>query len=398
MVARRGVAVLLAFAELASFSGFRLRAFRCAACGGARGAGRSVTAPRAARSELDELPAGLPPVPDPAVDPADNVLRSLQETWPLPAVQLMRDSGIVGWLSDVSVILGLPSLFRAYPSALRRFLRLSGWVWTGPGGGEGRTRLQTVSYGPHPKQIVDVLEGTAAAADPSRLVVICHGGAWGSGRPWMYRLAAEPFLASGCRVAIWGYRTYPDGGVDEQVDDLQHTMAVLQERFPSRERAILAHSSGAHVALLASLQRYREEGAPLCDALVLLSGVYDIPCQYEWERRRGVHEISQMKPACGGGLEEWLRVSPTRHVPPKRHGASLPPTLLLHGATDGLAPYTHSVNMTRALRRAGFLGDGVELQVLPGAEHADTIVHCMVGGETLEAVGAWMRRHFVRGR
>ena len=131
-----------------------------------------------------------------------------------------------------------------------------------------------------------------------------HGGAWGSGRPWMYRLVGEcgssplagaltsprstltstsrvplaalPFLRIGVAVAIVGYRVYPDAEVTGQVDDLEAALREIRRRRPDLLTkpppapgnkgaqfdddndnddnwlgvSLVGHSSGAHVALL----------------------------------------------------------------------------------------------------------------------------------------------------
>ena len=52
-------------------------------------------------------------------------------------------------------------------------------------------------------------------------VFFVHGGAWGSGMPWMYRLVAPTFLRLDLAVIVVGYRTYPDAStINEQVRDV----------------------------------------------------------------------------------------------------------------------------------------------------------------------------------
>eukprot|EP00549_Striatella_unipunctata_P010133 CAMPEP_0118714992 /NCGR_PEP_ID=MMETSP0800-20121206/26578_1 /TAXON_ID=210618 ORGANISM="Striatella unipunctata, Strain CCMP2910" /NCGR_SAMPLE_ID=MMETSP0800 /ASSEMBLY_ACC=CAM_ASM_000638 /LENGTH=75 /DNA_ID=CAMNT_0006621013 /DNA_START=1 /DNA_END=225 /DNA_ORIENTATION=- len=64
-----------------------------------------------------------------------------------------------------------------------------------------------------------------------------HGGAWGSGLPWMYRLLATVFLQYGYAVAIVGYRTYPDSKtIRDQVDDLEAAAHAIHTRYSSSIR------------------------------------------------------------------------------------------------------------------------------------------------------------------
>ena len=53
-------------------------------------------------------------------------------------------------------------------------------------------------------------------------IFFIHGGAWGSGQPWMYRLVAPTFLKLNFAVAIVGYRTYPEAQtIEEQCGDVR---------------------------------------------------------------------------------------------------------------------------------------------------------------------------------
>jgi acetyl esterase/lipase len=191
---------------------------------------------------------------------------------------------------------------------------------------------------------------------------------------------------------MWGYRTYPDGSVQDQVDDLCSALELLG---PPNQISIVGHSSGAHIAVLAALQ---QQSSVLCDKLVALSGVYDIPNHYEWETGRGVHEISALKPACGGTAMSWMDVSPTRILAAASHAAAVPDMYVLHGAMDALVPYTSAVNMTRALLLSsnsskdneGSARSKCKLEILDHVEHSDTVLHLMMGGETRDKVMDWL--------
>ena len=79
----------------------------------------------------------------------------------------------------------------------------------------------------------------------------------------MYRLAATPFLEANMAVAIVGYRTYPDGNVQNQVDDLELASTFIATRYPHLSKrpdfvdknewigvSLVGHSSGTHIAML----------------------------------------------------------------------------------------------------------------------------------------------------
>ena len=161
----------------------------------------------------------------------------------------------------------------------------------------------------------------------------------------MYRLVASRFIAQNIAVAIVGYRTYPDGDVQDQVDDLTEAAKMIQMKYPflwKRRRGrkkeeknnnnhdstgsdsnnrqnddhigvcLMGHSSGSHIGMLLLVQQIekklkskqnqnqrREKNEIIYfDTFVGLSGVYNIQHHFDYEAGRGVEEISPMKPAC----------------------------------------------------------------------------------------------------
>ncbi len=190
------------------------------------------------------------------------------------------------------------------------------------------------------------------------MVFFVHGGAWGSGHPWMYRLMAVPFLKMNMAVAVVGYRTYPDGNAQDQVDDLEQAARSVYAKYgdycvsggDEEEKegqdddwlgvVLMGHSSGAHIGLLMMVQRVERHlndiqskiaatatatatatarATPThsnasttlqFDKFVGLSGVYNISHHFDYEAGRGVEEISPMKPACGYTRQAFDHFSP----------------------------------------------------------------------------------------
>lgn len=190
-------------------------------------------------------------------------------------------------------------------------------------------------------------------------------GAWGSGKPWFYRLVAKPFLQVGLAVAIVGYRVYPlcsspgstdqdRGGVRTQVDDLDAALRKLAQEYPawcdknhedsfvtdnnnkdsSRRQhlhhlphlgtIVVGHSSGAHISLLWMVEKIQKSVSdanhnPTANnqtkdvqiaAFVGVSGVYNIGHHFDYEAGRGVEELSPLKPANGYDRRSFCKHSP----------------------------------------------------------------------------------------
>uniref|UniRef100_A0A7S1Y375 BD-FAE-like domain-containing protein n=1 Tax=Grammatophora oceanica TaxID=210454 RepID=A0A7S1Y375_9STRA len=362
-------------------------------------------------SELEEAEKNLPPLPDPHADPNDDFFRFLRRKLPVSVVHWMRDSGFSRWLQDTLLVFGIPAVLKAYPAALANFLHLSG-VFVMPSSlskkkelGDTDVSFKTVSYGSHPRQRMDCITlDTKSSHSNKPWIVFCHGGAWGSGQPWMYRLAALPFLAEGYNVCVWGYRTYPDGNVADQQHDLAMALQTLRQKYDPSHVAVVGHSSGSHIALMTALTKPSSTSA-VVDTIILLSGVYDICAHYEWETARGIDELSPMKPACGTHRSAWQEVSPTLLLQPSAlddlvstkasiNTEALPPILILHGINDKVVPYTSAINVTKA-----FYGidedqsNVVQLQLLPTG-HAELVLELMMGhGVTRSHVMGWLARY-----
>jgi acetyl esterase/lipase len=153
------------------------------------------------------------------------------------------------------------------------------------------------------------------------LVVYLHGGSWGQGAPWQYALLARRLLEGGAsRVAIAQYRLFPDGDVEDMLDDVSAALrwAREQQRRHAEEHAeaprlrvvLAAQSAGAHIcalhlartsfranddAAVADGRNAGDDGAVwVPDRFVALSGVFDIASHFSHERTRLVHWLSPM--------------------------------------------------------------------------------------------------------
>jgi len=113
-----------------------------------------------------------------------------------------------------------------------------------------------------------------------------------------------------------GYRTFPCGGIEEQLSDVAAAVALVAARAPHRSAVLLGHSSGAHLAILHCLRAalHARDGAASSSAappgaaaggvvgvagVVGLSGVYDLLRHHHFEAKRGAHILSPMAAACG---------------------------------------------------------------------------------------------------
>jgi hypothetical protein len=245
---------------------------------------------------------------------SDHVTRFLGSLLPLTWQNHFRDSGGFRSISDNVVKCSIPVGAVANPSAALSFLRLT-------------RRRQVIRYGQHHEaQFIDLyLPEDCSQEKWTGMVFFVHGGAWGSGKPWFYRLVAQSFLDLNMAVAIVGYQVYPDGDTATQLADLEAAQLELSRRFPDlcgptrTERPIgfcvAGHSSGAHIAMLLiveqakrlfQVEQARREGRDtnrqnsshsrraLSDAFIGISGIYDISHHFDYEAARGVEGTSAL--------------------------------------------------------------------------------------------------------
>lgn len=288
-----------------------------------------------------------------------------------------------------------------------------------------------IHYGAHPMQNVDLfLPSNSQSKLPVRgTLFFVHGGAWGSGNPWMYRLVASPFLKQNFAVVIAGYRTYPDAPtIDHQVADVRMAWDASHEAWDDLitecddffiGNIIMGHSSGAHVSLLMLIDWIGERIArghnPLNaaspedepwrpDHYVGLSGVYDIGKHFDFEAGRGVEEISPLKPICGYTRQSFDDASPVKRLMALMRGIPddveqnlkriptirdlMPKTLLVHGIDDSTVPFTSTTDCARSIRSLGI--KVCDELYLTGTGHQDVIMHFMLGGPARNLVFDWL--------
>jgi acetyl esterase/lipase len=233
-----------------------------------------------------------------------------------------------------------------------------------------------VRYGSAPRAVADVylppaLSFTPAAA-PARCVVFVHGGVWAAGEAWHYAPLCAALARLGVVTYCVTYTLYPDALVPALVGEVASALAFAMDDAPKRggdpsRVALVGHSAGAHLALMALLYKAaaaagvkasaaaakaqaRAEAAEreggwhggggskeddnddddsddpaVVDELLLhpairddarmpalfvgAAGMYDAAKHYHFERLRGVHELSTLKRAMGGA-ERFAAMSP----------------------------------------------------------------------------------------
>lgn len=236
----------------------------------------------------------------------------------------------------------------------------------------------------------------------------------------MYRLLAQPFLDKGMAVAIVGYRTFPDGDIQDQVSDLEMASQELARRYPNickkeTEFGVCAmgHSSGAHILMQMVVNRLQgklkaatrgdtevvnDVDEMRLDSYVGMSAPYEIASHYEFETMRGLEELSPMKAACGNDKEKLSNYSPVLQlyktlIKRPEHERALvnehsPRIAMIHGVQDDTVPFTATREAAKFLNLAGITK--CDEMYLADKGHSDTVFDLMFGGKTQTAVMDWL--------
>lgn len=178
-------------------------------------------------------------------------------------------------------------------------------------------------------EILDLLSGESASdaralGEVNTVVLYVHGGAWGSGSADQYAPLANLLLnrssSSRICVCVLSYTLYPHADIHDQASQVGHTLKFLRSRLPPYCKVVvLAHSSGANVAMLALLNDAIVESSASChgnrlaDVAMLSAPPMDLAHHFLFESRRGVALVSPMLPAARAedDASRFDAVSPT---------------------------------------------------------------------------------------
>ena len=242
-----------------------------------------------------------------------------------------------------------------------------------------------------PHQTLDVYAPTSTRTTATSFYptfIFIHGGIWTLFNKTFMRLIGERFAERGIICIIPSYSYYPDGIVDDQIEDIQNVITWTKRNitnYGGDENQIVlgGQSSGAHVSSLYMLQSICKK--ELC-GYIGLSGVYD-PLQHNigFEKQRGVDQISPLVPANGGmaNIAKYSSCNYVKMIVPNEDISKLPAILLLHGTKDTTVPVLSSDIFYKALctrcdenennesKKTGH-GDRrkIEMKLIDGIDHA----------------------------
>ncbi|MBO6949128.1 MAG: alpha/beta hydrolase [Rhodospirillales bacterium] len=210
---------------------------------------------------------------------------------------------------------------------------------------DGVTETAGLSYGPHPRQTLDLYRPVENSG-PLPTILFFYGGSWKGGHKEDYAFAGRALARAGFLVAVADYRVYPEIAFPTFVEDGAKAVRWLAENADAHggkttDIHLIGHSAGAHIAAMIALDgRYLEKEGLTQDVLgrwVGLAGPYAFyPSEIDY-----VSAIFQH-------LEDENAARPITFVDGKS-----PPALLLHGADDETVIPKHSRLLAARLNAAG---------------------------------------------
>lgn len=209
----------------------------------------------------------------------------------------------------------------------------------------GAERLADLSYGPHPRQRLDIYRPDNAAG-PLPTILFFYGGSWKGGHKEDYAFVGRALARAGFVVAVADYRVYPEIRFPEFVKDGARAVRWVADNAAAyggktTEIHLMGHSAGAHIAAMIALDAaYLRDVGLSQDSLgrwVGLAGPYAFyPSEIDY--------VSMIFT----GLEDENAARPITFV-----DAKSPSALLLHGADDTTVIPRHSRLLAARLNAAG---------------------------------------------
>lgn len=319
----------------------------------------------------------------------DCITRCLHKILPLSLQEAFRDSGCIRLCGNLGAFVAACTYCSTNLQALLDMMHITRHITYLQYGATDQHRIEIFTPLDNTHSNYATTTSTAAKFGKPATLVFVHGGAWGCGRTWQYRLVANGIgrLLGVQNIVLIGYPTFPTSTILQQRDCISNALHYIHERAVVQKllgttaqqeehmTILCGHSSGANIcalALLDSLQASPQvitntitDGGTTADTsfhvdlFIGLAGVYDINKHYLFEANRGVHIISPMT-AAAGGMSGFNACSPTyvakqlchNRVPNAGRGArlkNLPYTVLIHGSEDLVVPASSSEAYLQAI-------------------------------------------------
>lgn len=235
-------------------------------------------------------------------------------------------------------------------------------------------------------------------------VLMVHGGAWIAGTRLQMRWYGKELARMGFVAAAPVYRKLPRYHVLHALHDVKTALCWLRQNAAHLACdpdtiILMGNSAGGHLVLLAAATANREEFQTpehcphdtSARAVVALYPAADLrlyrrgpqPISTAGVAEHFVHRLTKKAAPAGVDSLEWF--TPLTHF-----STAMPPTLIIHGTRDVLAPIEGS---EQSYKRLMELGVNAELCAVPGAFHAFDQIMPWHKPWVFERIYQFLRRH-----
>src|SRR5262249_23632236 len=212
------------------------------------------------------------------------------------------------------------------------------------------------------------------ASEPQPTLIWIHGGGWTGGAKETQLFSLTPYLEMGWNAVNVEYRLARVSEAPAAVEDCLCALRWVirnakQYGFDTNKLVASGGSAGGHLALTtamipasAGLDRQCPGTEPLkVAAIVNWYGITDVADLLDGENMK-TYAVQWLGSMPNRG-EIAKRVSPLTYV-----RAGIPPIISIQGDADPVVPYSHSVRLHDALKKAGI---DQELITIPGGKHGN---------------------------
>lgn len=240
-------------------------------------------------------------------------------------------------------LLGFGLLRMAGPAQLE----LADRLW--PGRADAPKVVRGIAYGGDPMQAYDVYSpngtGTECSGQTRSTLIFFHGGSWRDGDRGSYGFVGRAFAERGFHVVVADYRKMPAARFPAFVEDAASAIAHVHRNLPAcadpKRLFVAGHSAGAHIAMLAALDR-KWLAAHQLDTNII-AGVIGLAGPYDF--------YPFTSDAARAALGAWPVPRETQPIHYARGDA--PPLLLLTGDADTTVKPRNSSALAKAVTDSG---------------------------------------------
>ncbi|WP_295122215.1 alpha/beta hydrolase [uncultured Chitinophaga sp.] len=253
-------------------------------------------------------------------------------------------------------------------------------------------RIRDVSYGPDPRNKMDVyLTANRTGEEPFMLLI--HGGGWVGGSKNDMNGVQEAMLAQGISSASISYRyvstTVHGDALMEDVGKALDKVLANSTTWTTRKTKIIlcGASAGAHMSLLYG---YKQDAANIIGGVISLAGPTDLTQTAFLDYAAAIGAKSAIENLAGAPYTTGQPInSKFSEVSPVSYLKNVP-SLLIHGTADNVVPYVQATILEGKLKAAGYTH---KLIPIPNAGHDLGVAQPLVLQMILNEVTAWAKAY-----